>query len=50
MWRTFYSHDVRVCDLPLGVLSDTLVLAPVALRDIGEAQEAAEHVLRGTSL
>lgn len=36
--------------LPLGVLGYTLVLAPVALRDVGEAQEAAEHFLAGARL
>lgn len=36
--------------LPLGVLGDALVLAAVALGDVGEAQEAAEHFLAGASL
>lgn len=36
-----------MCDLPLGVLSYTLVLATVALTDISEAQAAVEEIFRG---
>lgn len=47
---TFNSHSVSVHNLPLGVLSYTLVLSPVALRDIIEVETAVEHVLRGPRL
>lgn len=50
MSHTFHSHRVSVCDLPLGVLSYTLVLATVSLRDITEAQAAVKHVFSGTRL
>lgn len=50
MWHTFHSHSVSVCDLPLGVLSYTLVLAPISLRDITEAQATVEHVFSGPRL
>lgn len=48
--HTFHSHRVSVCDLPLGVLSYTLILATVSLRDITEAQAAVKHVFSGTRL
>lgn len=44
---TFYSHSISVKGPPLDVLSYTLILAPVALRDISEVQAAVKHVLRG---
>lgn len=50
VWHTFHSHSVSVCDLPLGVLSYTLVLAPVSLRNITEAQAAVKHVFSGPRL
>lgn len=37
-------------DLPLGVLGDTLVLAPVTFGDVGEAQEATERIFAGARL
>lgn len=50
MWPTFDSQHVRVRGLPLGVLGYTLVLASVVLGDVGETQEAAEHLLGGARL
>ena len=49
MWRTFHSHNISVCGLPLGILSYTLVLAPIALGDIAEAQAAVKHIFGGPS-
>ena len=41
--HTFHSHSVSVFDVPLRVLSNALVLAPITLRNISEAQAAVEH-------
>lgn len=48
--RTLHRHCISVYGLPLGILSYTLILAAVALRDVGEAQAAVKHVFGGPRL
>lgn len=46
---TFHSQHVNVFGVSLGVLSYTLVFAPVTFRDISEPQAAVKHIFGGPS-